>query len=136
DALPEKYQVYLLGAPGDQAACDYIAHSSKFPRVRNLAGQLSLLQSAALMEKAQMNYVNDSAPMHLASSRNAPTTVVYCSTVPAFGFGPLSDIAHIIQIEEGLDCRPCGIHGHAACPKGHFRCARDIKPEKLLEVLA
>ena len=27
-----------------------------------------------------------------------------------------------IQIEENLDCRPCGLHGHKECPKGHFKC--------------
>jgi ADP-heptose:LPS heptosyltransferase len=43
------------------------------------------------MKDAAMNYVNDSAPMHFASAVNAPVTAVYCSTIPAFGFGPLSD---------------------------------------------
>jgi heptosyltransferase-2 len=98
--------------------------------VRNLAGTLSFLQSAALMEKAAMNYVNDSAPLHLASAMNAPVTAVFCSTVPAFGFGPLSDKSHIVECEN-LYCRPCGLHGKPSCPEGHFRCAMDIDLSKL-----
>ena len=43
------------------------------------------------MSRAGMNYVNDSAPLHFASAMNAPVTAVYCSTIPGFGFGPLSD---------------------------------------------
>jgi heptosyltransferase-2 len=60
--------------------------------------------------------------MHIASAMNAATTAIYCSTVPAFGFGPLSDNSKIVEIKEKLECRPCGLHGHKECPKGHFRC--------------
>lgn len=126
DALPPSETIYLLGAPADRAQCESIAKRSSHPGIKTLAGSLSLLQSAALMKDAVMNYVNDSAPMHLCSAVNAPTTVVYCSTIPAFGFGPLSANARIIEIQETLECRPCGLHGHHACPKGYFQCAHSI----------
>ncbi|MEO7530917.1 MAG: glycosyltransferase family 9 protein, partial [Sediminibacterium sp.] len=84
---------------------------------------------------ALMNYVNDSAPMHFASSVNAPVAAVYCSTIPAFGFGPLSDTSHIIEVSQPLSCRPCGLHGKKACPLQHFHCARWITNEQLLAVL-
>jgi heptosyltransferase-2 len=83
-----------------------------------------------------MNYVNDSAPMHFASSVNAPVTAVYCSTIPAFGFGPLSDISHIVEIQEPLACRPCGLHGRQTCPLGHFNCAKKIHTSQLLNKIA
>ena len=57
---------------------------------------------------------------------NAPVTVFFCSTVPEFGFGPLSDKTTIIQVKEQLDCRPCGLHGYKSCPKGHFKCGNEI----------
>jgi heptosyltransferase-2 len=98
----------------------------------NLSGQLSFLQSAALMKEAGMNYVNDSAPLHFASAVNAPVTAVYCSTIPAFGFGPLSDKKFIVEIKQPLDCRPCGLHGYRACPLGHFNCAYKIEEAQLL----
>jgi heptosyltransferase-2 len=50
----------------------------------------------------------------------------FCSTVPEFGFGPLSENAAIIEVKD-LACRPCGLHGHKACPKGHFKCGKDLK---------
>lgn len=124
--LPPSWPVYLLGAPGDAAACEHIRDSAGLDRVVSLAGKLSLLQSAALLQGARMNYVNDSAPMHLCSAVNAPTTAVFCSTVPAFGFGPLADDAHVAEIREPLECRPCNLHGRPACPLGHFRCAYAI----------
>lgn len=113
--------VYLLGAPGDTALCDKIRSGSNHQKVQVLAGKLSLLQSCALMQNAVMNYVNDSAPLHLASSVNAPVTAFFTSTVPEFGFGPLSDDSKTHGVDN-LECRPCGLHGYRACPLGHFKC--------------
>ena len=128
--LPEGHAVYLLGAPADRDLCEQIAVQSQRKRVRNLAGELPLLASAALMERAAMNYVNDSAPMHLASAMNAPVCAVFCSTAPMFGYGPLSDRSFVVEKEGPLACRPCGVHGYATCPEGHFRCAKDIRVDQ------
>ena len=133
-ALPETLTVYLLGAPADASACESIKGlSSLTANVVNLAGQLSLLQSAALQQRAVMNYVNDSAPLHLCSAMNAPTTAIFCSTVPEFGFGPLADVARVVQTPEPLDCKPCNLHGRRQCPLGHFRCAWGIRVEELAQ---
>lgn len=131
--LSEHYNIYLLGGPADHAVCESIQTTVSHPHVHNLAGQLSLLQSAALIRDARMTYTNDSAPMHLASAMNAPVVAVFCSTVPDFGFGPLSEIAHIAQTAQTLACRPCGLHGKKACPEGHFDCAYTIEIEELCD---
>lgn len=128
--------IYLLGAPGDKKICEEIKNESGIKSVVNLAGELSFLQSAALIQGAIMNYVNDSAPMHLASATNAPVTAVYCSTVPRFGFGPLSTASYIVETSESLPCRPCGSHGHKACPLKHFKCATTITTSALQATLA
>jgi heptosyltransferase-2 len=136
DHLPAEMAVYLLGAPGDADLCEQILTGSKNKQTHNLAGKLSFLESAALQKDAVMNYVNDSAPMHFASAVNAAVTAVYCSTIPAFGFGPLSDNRHIVEVTEPLSCRPCGLHGKKSCPQKHFHCAGLIRTEQLLAVLA
>ncbi|KAF0129399.1 MAG: heptosyltransferase II [Bacteroidetes bacterium] len=129
--VPSGIFVYLLGSAADEALCSHILLSSEHPNCINFAGKLSLLESAALMRDAQMNYVNDSAPMHLCSSVNARMTAIYCSTVPSFGFGPLADDALVVETTEKLDCRPCGLHGHKTCPEGHFKCAHTIDINQL-----
>jgi heptosyltransferase-2 len=134
--IPSLYCVYLLGSPADRALCEDIRLKSARPAVSSLAGELSFLQSAELMKGAVMNYVNDSAPMHLASAVNAPVAAIFCSTIPAFGFGPLSDRHFIIETPERLSCRPCGLHGYKACPLGHFKCATQIGEGQLLAVLS
>lgn len=131
-------KIYLLGGAADRDACEDVIRSAQesrafssddAPEVESLAGQLSLLQSAALMAKADMNYVNDSTPMHLASAMNAPVTAFFCSTIPDFGFTPLSDRSFVVQSGEALSCRPCGIHGRPKCPEGHFKCGTTIESE-------
>lgn len=119
-------KIYLLGAPADHAYLEEIRQAVPKLEVQNLAGHLTLLQSAALMSGAQRNFVNDSGPLHLASATNAPVSVFFCSTVPAFGFGPLSDDSKIIEVSN-LACRPCGLHGHKSCPKGHFQCGEALQ---------
>lgn len=123
DALEDRYDVCLLGGKEDQALCDHIIQKSTSHQVKNLAGQLSFLASAALMARAEMNIVNDSAPLHMASAMNAPVITLFCSTIPNFGFGPLSDQSWVMETPKQLACRPCGLHGKKACPLGHFHCA-------------
>lgn len=129
-ALPFRGNIYLIGAPTDREACDWIVEKSS--KGTNLCGRLNLIESAALIAGAQMNYVNDSAPMHFASAVNAPTSAIFCSTLPDFGFGPLADQARTIEISEALSCRPCGLHGKKKCPKGHFKCGYGINIIQLL----
>ena len=121
----EGVQFYLLGGPDDHELCEGIKLISQRNNVHNLAGKLSLMQSAALMKDAKRNFVNDSGPLHIASAGNAPVSAFFCSTIPEFGFGPLSDDSNVIEVKH-LDCKPCGLHGHKSCPKGHFQCGNGL----------
>lgn len=132
--------VVFIGAKSDRIlSAEIIAEAglkNQKLRMQNLCGELSIQESAELMKHAAMNYVNDSAPLHIASAVNAPVTALFCSTVPEFGFGPLSDIQRIIQIKGELTCRPCGLRGYKSCPQKHFKCAHAIEDSQLLDVLS
>jgi len=132
DNLPQHYRCCLLGSQADISLVERIRNKTTHPDVIVLTGKLTLLQTAALMKGAVMNYCNDSAPLHLASAVNAPVTAIFCSTVPEFGFGPRSDKSWIAETEEHRACRPCGIHGLKTCPEGHFRCGTTIKIKQLI----
>jgi lipopolysaccharide heptosyltransferase II len=131
--LDDDVVVYFLGAAGDEPLAEEIITKSGHSQSLNLCGKITLLQSAALMRDAAMNFVNDSAPLHIASAMNANVTAIFCSTVPAFGFGPLSNNSTVIEVDEKLKCRPCGLHGFKACPKKHFKCAMQINTQKLID---
>lgn len=136
NAVPTNYTIYLMGAPNETALCAEILSGSSREGVINIAGQLNLLEAAALIKGAHLNYVNDSAPMHLASATNAPVAAIYCSTIPAFGYGPLSDTQFVVETLEHLPCKPCGLHGKKLCPLGHFNCGHSITTAQLLAPLS
>jgi heptosyltransferase-2 len=135
NSIPFEGPIYLLGGPGDKSLNDQILQAVQKKNLVNMAGSLSFLGSAALQKGAVLNYVNDSAPMHFASAVNAPVAAIYCSTVPDFGYGPLSDTSFIIETKQALPCRPCGLHGKKQCPLKHFNCAETIRMEQIYEPL-
>ncbi|MCX8473513.1 MAG: glycosyltransferase family 9 protein [Sediminibacterium sp.] len=124
------WKIFIIGSPQDFSFAENIIAEVKYEKVLNLCGKISLLQVAAMMEQATMNYVNDSAPLHIASSMNAAVKAIFLSTAAQFGFFPLSDDATIVSLQ--LDCQPCTDHGRKKCPLKHFDCAQKINVSELL----
>lgn len=133
--MPEGFTIYLLGGKTDTEICERIQGKAINKNVKILAGKLNFLSSAALMKSAKMNYTNDSAPLHFASATDAPVTAIFCSTIPEFGFYPISEKSFIVQTDIPLPCKPCSLHGLRECPLGHFKCGYTIETTKLLETL-
>lgn len=131
-AIPFQGPIYIMGGPGDKILGDQIVQKVTQKQVLNVSGRFHFLASAALQEGALINYVNDSAPMHFASAMNAPVVAVYVSTVPSFGYGPLSETSFIVETNALLTCRPCGLHGKKQCPLKHFDCAQTIQAQQLV----
>jgi heptosyltransferase-2 len=123
----EGYEVVLVGGESDAMLCERIAGASAPGGVRllNACGKLTLLQSAALIERCTVLVSNDSAPMHLGVAVRTPVVAIFGPTVPAFGFGPAGEHDRVVEIRN-LSCRPCAIHGGPACPVGTFDCMNDI----------
>lgn len=119
-------KVYLIGAPGDRPLLEKIEAQLSDSEKVSVITHFSLLESTRLIQHAKRTFVNDSAPLHLASAINAPVTAFFCSTIPAFGFGPLSDDQQVVEVAKDLPCRPCGLHGKKECPLGHFNCGHKI----------
>jgi heptosyltransferase-2 len=121
--------VVLVGGPADASLCQHIADSLPPGSAINLAGKLSLMESAVAIGRSARLFSNDSSPLHLASAMGTPTTALFLSTLREYGFGPLAPGSRVAQSPEPLPCRPCGLHGHKACPQHHFTCAWGLEPE-------
>ena len=132
--LAKRGKVFFIGAPTDKELCDRIREG--ISNTENLCGPLNLLDSAALMKNAKRVFVNDSAPLHLASCVNAKTTAIFCSTVQEFGYTPLADDSVVVDMGNSLSCRPCGLHGYKACPLDHFKCAEEIEVKRVLATIS
>jgi len=98
------------------------------PRLLNLAGELSLPESGAVIQAAQGLVCNDSGLMHMASAVGTPILAIFGSTTPELGFAPFRAKATIIKSPE-LWCRPCSHMGRKRCPLGHHKCMTTISPD-------
>lgn len=127
------YDIVMIGGPPDRNYLNQI--TDLYPSVINLVGKLSLTESALIMKDAKRVFVNDSAPLHLASSVNAKTTAIFCSTSPDFGYTPIADDSKIISEYGNLECLPCGLHGHKKCPKNHFKCSGNIEIKAVIDTI-
>jgi heptosyltransferase-2 len=132
--LAPLYRLIVVGGPADAPLAGDIARAAGPERVLDATGKLSLLASAALIERCAALVTNDSAPLHLASAMGTPTVAIFGPTVPAFGFGPLAP-RHAIAELGGLTCRPCSSHGPQVCPLGHFKCMKELDVQRVLDAV-
>lgn len=98
----------------------------------NLCGKTSLADLMALMRHFKLFITNDSGPMHIATAFGVPTLAIFGPTTKELGFFPYGQGHRVLEVK-GLDCRPCALHGGKKCPKGHFKCMRDITVSDVFE---
>jgi ADP-heptose:LPS heptosyltransferase len=120
--------IVLLGGKTEQTVGERIAEAIG-PKVLNLCAQLSLHQSALVAQKSSKVITHDTGLMHIAAALRKPIISVWGSTVPQFGMWPLyptgMDLNTSVEVK-GLHCRPCSKIGFDVCPKGHFKCMREV----------
>lgn len=122
----DKYNIALFGGKDDKDICKEI--SSQIQDSINLSNNDDILQTAADMKKCDAVVCNDSGLMHTACAEKIPVLAFFGSTVKEFGFTPYLN-KNIILENNLLSCRPCTHIGKSYCPKGHFKCMNDIKPD-------
>lgn len=96
----------------------------------NLCGKTSLADLMALMKHFKLFITNDSGPMHIATAFHVPTLAIFGPTTKELGFFPYGTGHRVLEVK-GLECRPCALHGGRKCPKGHFKCMRDITVDRV-----
>lgn len=121
--------ILLLGGNAEQAVGERVAQASG-PHVLNLCARLTLHQSALAVQRSRKVITHDTGMMHIAAALRKPIVSIWGSTVPKFGMWPLYptgiDLNTSVEVL-GLNCRPCSKIGFDRCPKGHFKCMRDLR---------
>ncbi len=82
---------------------------------------------AALLSHCDVTVAGDTGLMHLAAARGSRVVALFGSTAPELGFAPAGGGHAVLCRHES--CQPCTLHGRSACPKGHFRCMVELRPE-------
>ena len=131
DAVPTRENVLslLIGGKSDQELCRRIA-TGIGPAALNLSGDLTLRQTVEALRRCALVVTNDSAPTHLGVAAGIRVLTLFGSTVPEYGFAPFGPRGRTLGIE--IYCRPCTDHGRQDCPQRHFRCLREITPDRVL----
>ncbi len=123
----------LIGGSADAETNAEIA-AEVFPAPLDLTGRLSILESAAVLERCEALVTNDSAPLHLAESVGTPVVAFYGPTVREFGYFPR--LPRSVALETELRCRPCSRNGARRCPYGTKECLTAISPRRAMDALA
>lgn len=123
------YEVVVLGGKDDEIIAQDIMMIVN--DVRNgITKDNDLDYLFSQMLNCDLIVCNDSGLMHFACTiPNKNIITIFGSTVKDFGFTPYNNPnAEIIEISD-LKCRPCTHIGKEKCPKKHFKCMLDIKPD-------
>ncbi len=126
------YKVALFGGKDDKELCNEI--TKKIKDAIDLSTDNDILQIARDMQKCKAIVCNDSGLMHVATAVKVPIVAIFGSSVKEFGFTPYKAKSIILE-NESLKCRPCSHIGRESCPKKHFKCMLDIKPELVFQNL-
>lgn len=106
--------------------------------IENMCGKLDLHQSALMLRDSMLVISNDTGMMHIAAAFKKPVVSLWGNTIPEFGMYPYYGkhlVSNAILEVKGLSCRPCSKIGYAKCPRGHFKCMKDIDPEMLVDTV-
>ena len=72
---------------------------------------------------------------HIAAAFQKEIISIWGNTIPEFGMYPYYEkgVNNNVSVEvQNLGCRPCSKIGFDECPKGHFRCMKDIDIKKIV----
>lgn len=123
----------IIGGPTD-GFCEELVPGPKEigPRsVVNLAGKLTLAETAFLVSQAELVVSADTGILHLADAMGRPTIALIGPT--AFGH-PSSKMSTVLETQ--LFCRPCSKDGRGGCSnKIYQRCMREISPQQVIQTI-
>lgn len=128
DRLEKGWDVWLFGGPNDQAVAKALNTLTQ-DRCIDLTGKTTLPEAIDLLSLAAAVVSNDSGLMHIAAALQKPLVVLYGSSSPGFT-PPLSTTA--VALRTGIECSPCF---ERECPLGHWKCMRELMPEKAIAAL-
>lgn len=119
--------VVLAGAENEQARCQAVAAAC--PTARDLCGQTTLTELAALLQRAAICVTNDSGAMHLAAALGTPVVSIFGPTDPVW-IGPYGKEEQVVRAT--LHCSPCYLRTLRRCAYGHA-CMHAVTPDTVIE---
>ncbi len=120
----------IIGSPSEFQIAEDVASVGAI----NLAGEITLAETIALIKASKLLITNDSMSLHMGSALKVPTVAIFCATTPDFGFGPWHNKAEVVEAK-GLSCKPCARHGSRVCPNGTLACIKQVTAQMVIEAV-
>ncbi len=132
--LEQGCEVVLAGGPDDGWATRHFtafAATAGPGAFADLIGTLSLVETLALLDSAQVTVAHDTGPLHLAGITSTAIVTIFGPTDP-HGRLPQRNNAVALWGGAGFACRPC-YDGRDYAPCQHNGCMAQVTPAMVLE---
>jgi heptosyltransferase-2 len=121
--LIDGWRVVVVGGPEDMAIAAIL---EPHERLRNWAGGLTVIETAALLERADLFIGADSGPAHLAASAGTLSVVLFSGTNQPRQWRPWS--RHSLVLRQRVRCHPCH---QKVCPLADHPCMTGLTPDRV-----
>jgi ADP-heptose:LPS heptosyltransferase len=121
--LHDGWRVIIVGGPDEAGLRLGLA---PHPRLRDWTGLLTLTQTTALLERADLFLGADSGPAHLAASAGTPSIILFSGTNDVRQWRPWSRRALVLRHK--VPCSPCH---RKSCPLAGHPCLGGLSPDRV-----
>lgn len=121
--LEDGWRVAVLGGPDDRLLAQRLPVHD---RLLDWTGQLSVAESAALLERADLFIGADSGPAHLAASAGTTSVILFSGTNQHRQWRPFSRRSLVLR--HRVPCRPCH---RKVCPLEGHPCMTGLSPDRV-----
>jgi lipopolysaccharide heptosyltransferase II len=134
DFVHQKYRLptVLIGASFEVDLCDEVAGQASVD-VANLAGETSVPETAAILQRSSVLVTNDTGPLHLATAVGTPVVAIFGPTNEK-KWGPRGP-RDVVITNENCDCRPCYYLSYMPDCE-HRRCLAEIPASRVKDAVA
>jgi len=137
-----EYPIILQGDLKDHQTAELIRSIDPI-RIYNSCGKFNFNEGADILRFAKVVVSGDNDYLPLIGVYKRKTISIWGSTsaeqsgrFPYYGYNNLTGNAspdHIAIQVKGLSCRPCNAALDSDCPKGHFKCMKQIDVSKIAD---
>ena len=121
--LEDGWRVVVVGGPEDPPATELLPPHE---RLRDWTGRMTVTQTTALLERADLFIGADSGPAHLAASAGTLSVILFSGTNQPRQWRPWS--RHSLILRHRVPCQPCH---QKICPLADHPCMTGLDPDRV-----
>lgn len=121
--IEDGWRVIVVGGPEDPPATELLPPHDSF---RDWTGRMTVTQTTALLERADLFIGADSGPAHLAASAGTLSVILFSGTNQPRQWRPWS--RHSLILRHRVPCQPCH---QKSCPLTNHPCMTGLAPDRV-----